>query len=174
MMSLNTRWFYIQDYIKYIIKKHQTLTTNFPINVYINIINNRLVFKTKNGYKLKLKNPETIKLFGSRKKLIDKTNNGENVPSLEVVQVVQVLVQCNLADNPYQYKSEVLYTFTPSKSYPYLFNVEPRNLAFLKTYSTDFDEIIITFTDDNGRLTKREDKVNLTLLINKQKSDVNL
>ena len=30
-------------------------------------------------------------------------------------------------------------------------NVEPSNLAFLKTYNTDFDEIIITFTDRNGR-----------------------
>ena len=35
--------------------------------------------------------------FDSTKKLIDKTKNGENVPSLEVVEVI--LVQCNLADN---------------------------------------------------------------------------
>ena len=48
---------------------------------------------------------ETIKLFGSRKKLIDETKNGENMPSLEVVEVV--LVQCNLVDNKYQRKSEV-------------------------------------------------------------------
>ena len=34
-----------QDYIEYIIKKHETLPTNFPINIYINRINNRLVFK---------------------------------------------------------------------------------------------------------------------------------
>ena len=47
------------------------------------------------------------------KKLIDKTKNGEKVPSLEVVEVV--LVQCNLVDNQYQQKSEVLYTFTPNK-----------------------------------------------------------
>ena len=45
-----------------------------------------------------------------RKKLIDKTRNGEKVPSLEVAEVV--LVQFNLADNQYQHKSEVLYTFT--------------------------------------------------------------
>ena len=35
----------IQDYIEYIIKKHETLTTIPPIHVYINRINNRLVFK---------------------------------------------------------------------------------------------------------------------------------
>ena len=38
---------------------------------------------------------------------------------------------------------------------------------FLKTYNTGFDEIIITFTDQNGRPLEIEDKVNLTLLINK-------
>ena len=65
--------------------------------------------------------------------------------------------------------SEVLYTFTPNKSDAYLLNVEPSNLVFLKTYSTEFDEIIITFTDQNGRLLEIEDKVNMTLLINKQK-----
>ena len=36
---------------------------------------------------------------------------------------------------------------------------------FLKTY--EFDEIIITFTDQSGRLVEIEDKVNLTLLISK-------
>ena len=32
-----------------------------------------------------------------------------------------------------------------------------------------FDEIIITFTDQNGKPLQIEDKANLTLLINKQK-----
>ena len=54
-----------------------------------------------------------MKLFGRTKKLIDKTKNGENVPSLEEVEVV--LAQCNLLDNQYQQKSEVLNTFTPNK-----------------------------------------------------------
>ena len=40
----------IQDYIEYIIKKRETLTTIPPIHVYINRINNRLVFKIKDGY----------------------------------------------------------------------------------------------------------------------------
>ena len=55
--------------------------------------------------------------------------NGENVPSLEVVEVVEVvLVQCNLVDNQYQKKSEALYTFTPNYFCPYLLNVEPSNV----------------------------------------------
>ena len=107
------------------------------------------MFKIKDGYKLELKTPETMKLLGSTKKLIDKTKNGENIPVLEVAEVV--LVQCNLVDNQYQQKSEVLYSFTPNKSYAYLLNVEPSNLVFSKTYNTEFDEIIRTFTDQNGR-----------------------
>ena len=59
----------IEDWIKFIIKKHGTLTTIPPIHVYINRINNRLVFKIKDGYNLEL---QTLKLFGSTKKLIDK------------------------------------------------------------------------------------------------------
>ena len=112
----------IQDYIEYIIKKHETLTAIPPIHVYINKINNRLVFKIKDGYKLELQMPETIKLFGSTKKLIDKTKNRENVSTLEVVEVV--LVQCNLADNQYQQKAKVLHTFKPNNFYAYLLNVE--------------------------------------------------
>ena len=54
------------------------------IHVHTNRINNRLVFKVKDGYKLELETPEIMKLFGSTKKLIDKTKNGEKVPILEV------------------------------------------------------------------------------------------
>ena len=114
----------IQDYIEYIIREHETLTAVPPIHVYINRINNRLVFKIKDG---------------STKKLIYKTKTGENVPSLEVVEVV--LGQCNLVDNQYQQKpftrnNDKIYfcdkdPFTPNKSYAYLLNVELSNLVFL-------------------------------------------
>ena len=103
-------------------------------------------------------------IIWQHKKIVDKTKNGEKVPSLVVVEVV--LVQCKLIDNQYKQKSEVLYTFMPNKSHAYLLNVEPSNLVFLKTYNIEFDEIIITFTDENVRPSEI---VNLTLLINKQK-----
>ena len=75
----------IEDYIKYIIK-----TSRKPsIHIYINKIN-RLVFKIKDGYKLELQTPETIKIFRSTKKLIGKTKNRENVTSLEIVEVVSM------------------------------------------------------------------------------------
>ena len=113
---------------------------------------------------LELKIPETMKLFGSTNKLIGKTKNGEYVPSLKVVPVVSV--RCNLADNQYQQKTESLYTFMPNKCYAHLLNNEPSNLVFLKTYNTEFDEIIITSTEQNGRYLEIEDKINLKLLIN--------
>ena len=58
--------------------------------MYINTINERLVFKIKDWYKLELKSSEPMNSFGSAHKLIDKAKNGENVPSLEVVEVVFV------------------------------------------------------------------------------------
>ena len=102
----------MQDYIEYIMKK-QTLTATPPIHVYINRINNRLVLKIKDEYKLELQTPETMKLFGSTKKLIDQTKNGQSEPSLEVVEIENepslevgevLLVQCNLVDSQYQQK----------------------------------------------------------------------
>ena len=48
------------------------------------------MFKIKDGYKLELQTPEIQKSFGNTKKLIDKTKNGKNVPSTEVVEVVLV------------------------------------------------------------------------------------
>ena len=103
--------------------------------------------------------------MATQKKLIRKTKNGEKVPSLKVTEVV--LVQCNLVDNQYEQKSKILYTFTSNKSYAYLLNVEPSDLVFLKTCNTEFDEIFVTFTDQNGRPLEIEDKVNLILVINK-------
>ena len=115
MMSLNYLMVLILSQTFKIIlcasKKHKKLTTNPAIHIYYDRINNKLVFKITDGYKLELQMPKTMTLFGSTKKIIDKIKNGENMLRLEVVEVD--LVQCNLVDNQYQQKPEVLYTFTP-------------------------------------------------------------
>ena len=103
----------IQDYIEYIIKKHEIIGENAPILIYANAINNRIVFKIKSGYKLELLSEETTKLLGSTKDIIDADKNGENVPRLENVEVV--LVHCSLVNNSYQQASRVLFTFVPTK-----------------------------------------------------------
>ena len=81
----------VQDYIKYFIKNQKKLATvnsSYSCHVYINRINNRLMFKIKDGYKLKLLTPETMKLFDSKIKLTDKAKRGKNVRSPELVEVV--------------------------------------------------------------------------------------
>ena len=55
----------IQDYFEFIIKKHKTLTENPPVEIYVNRIKNRIVFRIKTWYKLELLTPETMKLLGS-------------------------------------------------------------------------------------------------------------
>ena len=90
----------IQDYFEFIIKKHETLAENPPIQIYPNKIKNRIVFKVKTGYKLELLSPETMELLGSTKKDVDKDNDGEDVPKLDSVEVV--LVHCNLVNSSYQ------------------------------------------------------------------------
>ena len=62
----------IEDYFQFIIRKHETLTDNSPVQIYVNKIKNRIVFKIKTGYKLELLTPKTMKLLGSTKKLLTK------------------------------------------------------------------------------------------------------
>ena len=73
------------------------------------------MFKIKSRYYLELLTPETMKLLGSAESKITKDKNGENVPHLEVVELV--LVHCNLANNDYQQDSRILYTLVPNKTY---------------------------------------------------------
>ena len=154
----------IQDYIEYIIKKHETIGEYAPILIYANTINNRIVFKIKSGYKLELLSKETMKLLGSTKDIIDADKNSENVPRLENVEVV--LVHCNLVNNSYQENSRVLFTFVPTKQYGQLISISPHSLVFLKTMNADFSEIEVWFTDQNNNALEFEDNVNISLIIN--------
>ena len=105
----------IQNYIEYIIKKHETIAETAPILIYANKISNRIVFKIKTGHKLELLSKETMKLLGSTKDTIDVDKKFENIPRLENVELV--LVHCNLVNNSYQQASRVLCTFVPNKQY---------------------------------------------------------
>ena len=62
----------IQDYFEFIIYKHETLSENPAVQIHVNKIKNRIVFKIKTGYKLEMLTPETMKLLGSTKKDVDK------------------------------------------------------------------------------------------------------
>ena len=60
-------------------------------------------------------------------------------------------------------------TYKTKKSYAYLLDTERNDLVFLKTYNTEFDEIVIKFRNQNGRSQEIEDKVNLAWLIDRNK-----
>ena len=153
----------IQDYFEFIIKKHETLTENPPVQIYPNKIKNRIVFKIKTGYKLELLSSETMKLLGSTKKDVDQDKDGEDVPKLESVEVV--LVHCNLVNNNYQQASKVLFTFVPNKQFGQLINIAPHSLTMLSTTNTEFSFVEMWFTDQSSEPLEIEDNVNLTLII---------
>ena len=89
---------HIQNYFEYIFKKYGE-NNNPSVRTYVNKIENRITFKIKNGYSLELLTPETMKLLGSTENKITKDKNGENVPHLEITEVV--LVHCNIVNNDY-------------------------------------------------------------------------
>ena len=153
----------IQDYFEYILKKYREGIDKPSVQIYVNKIENRATFKIKNGYSLELLTPETMKLLGSTKNKIAKDENGENVPHLEITEVV--LVHCNIVNNDYQQDSRVLYTFVPNKPFGSLLEISPANHIFLKTFNSEYDETKVWFTDQNSQTLEIEDTINLTMVI---------
>ena len=76
----------IQDYFEFIIKKYETFVDNPPVQIYVNKIKNRIVFKIKIGYKLELLTEETMQLLGCSKEVLIRTKM--DVPRLETVKIV--------------------------------------------------------------------------------------
>ena len=152
----------IQDYFEYILKKHSEGVDNPSIRIYVNKIENRITFKIKNGYYLELLTPEKMKLLGSAESKITKDKNSENVPHLEIVELV--LVHCNLVNNDYQQNPRILYTFVPNKTFGSLLEISPPNHVFLKIFNSEFQEVI-WFTDQTSKPLEIEDKINVFLII---------
>ena len=82
----------IQDYFEYILKKHEEDIDKPSVQIYINKIENRVTFKIKNGYSLKLLTLKTMKLLESTENKITKHKNFEYVPHIEIAEVVLVTV----------------------------------------------------------------------------------
>ena len=104
-----------------------------------------------------------MKLLGSAESKIAKDKNGENVPYLEVVELV--LVHCNLVNNDYQQDSRLLFTFVPNKIFGSLSEISPKNHIFLKTFGSQFQEIKIWLTDQTSKPLEVGDRINVTLII---------
>ena len=104
-----------------------------------------------------------MKLLESSENKITKDKNGENVPHLEITEVV--LVHCNMVNNDYQQDSRVLYTFVPNKPFGSLLDISPAHHIFLKTFSSEYNEIDVWFSDQNSRPLEIEDRINITMVI---------
>ena len=122
-----------------------------------------MTFKIKIGYYLELLAPESIKLLRSTENEITKDRNGENMPYLEIKEVV--LVHCNIVNNDYQQDSRVLYTFVPNKPFDNLLEIVPTNFIPLKIFNSEFQAIELWFIDQNSQPLEIEDKINLILVI---------
>ena len=129
----------------------------------MNKIENRITFKIKTGYYFQLLTPETMELLGGTKNKITKDKNVENVPHIEITEVV--LVHVNNVNNDYQQDSRVLYTFAPNKPFGNLLEITPTNFLPLKAFNSEFQTIEAWFTDQNTQPLEIEGRINLTLVI---------
>ena len=104
-----------------------------------------------------------MKLLGSTENKTTKDKNDENAPHFEITELV--LVNCNIVNNDYQQDSRVLYMFVPSKPFGSLLDISRTNHIFLKTFNSEYDEIIVWFTDQNSQPLEIEDRINLTMVV---------
>ena len=118
------------------LKKHGEKTDNPLIRIWVNKITNRTTFKIKTGYHLKYFILEAIKLIGNTKNEINKDENGENGPHLELIGII--LVHCNILNKGYQQNARVLYTFNSNKSFCQLLDISPKLFLFLKPFHSEF------------------------------------
>ena len=94
---------------------------------------------------------------------LHKDRNGENVPHLEIVELV--LIHCHFLNNDYQQNSRILYTFVPNKPFVGLLEISSPNHIFLKTFNSEFQEIKVWFTDQNSKPLEVEYKIKLTFIV---------
>ena len=90
-----------------------------------------------------------MKLLGNNKNKINKDKNFENVPNLEITELV--LVDCNIANSDYQQDSKVLSTFIPNICFAQLLDVSPKNFIFLKAFNAEFSYFEIWFPDQSSK-----------------------
>ena len=135
--------FDIQDYFEYIIKKHETIADNPPVQIYANKIKNRIVFKIKTGYKLELLTKEIMR---------NKRNNA-------IIRKLKKDIDQNKMGSyrDYQHASKVLFIFVPNKQFGQLITITPHSPTMLKTTNAEFSFIETWFTDQSS--------VNITLII---------
>ena len=121
---------------------------------YISTKFNRIIFKIKTRNYLEI----YLRLLGSTKINITKDRNSDNVPQLELTEVI--LVHCNIFNNQYQHYSKVLYTFVANGSFGQLLSISPANNIYSETFHSEFSFIKVWFADQKTVLLNIEDIIN--------------
>ena len=123
--------------------------------IYLDNIENKVMFTINTGYYLELLTSEKMKLIRSTKSKTTTDENGENVPHLEITEVV--LVHFNIVNNDYRQDS-----FVSNKSFDQLLDISPENFIFLKTFNSEFSYIEVWFTDQNSKPLEINNRILLT------------
>ena len=71
----------------------------------------------------------------------------------------------DIVNNDYQQDWRVLYTFFPNKPFGSLLEISPTNHLFSKTFNSEYDEIIVWFTNQNSQPLEIEERINLTMVV---------
>ena len=87
----------IQDNFKHIIENNETIGDNPPVQIYVNKIKNRIIFKTKTGYKLELLSPETMKLLRRTNLLLIKIKMKKMCQNQNLLYLFQYIVIQSIA-----------------------------------------------------------------------------
>ena len=105
-----------------------------------------------------------MELWTLSKIKINKDENGENVPSLEITLLV--LIRCIIVNNNFQQDSRALFAFASNKSFSQLLDISPKSLIFLTTFNSEFSYIEVWITDQNSKLLEIDNKISMFLATN--------
>ena len=105
-----------------------------------------------------------MELWTLSKIKINKDENGENVPSLEITLLV--LIRCIIVNNNFQQDSRALFAFASNKSFGQLLDISPKSLIFLITFNSEFSYIEAWITDQNSKLLEIDNKISMFLATN--------
>ena len=146
---------YFKYYFEYILKKHETVTVNPSITIYVNKIENRNTFNIKIRYYLELLTHATIKLLGRTTSKINRNENSKNLFHLEVTEAL--LIHCNIGNSDDEQDLRALYTFVCNKLFSQLLDISPKSFIFLKTFNSEFSNTEVCFTDQHSKPLGIED-----------------
>ena len=142
---------------------NKDVSETFGINIYANPVFNRITVSVNTDFEIDFANG-FAKILGFEKSQLPISNNevhGDMVPKME--RVDNVVVNCNLVENNYNYSSNVIYTFTPDQPFGSLMSIKPYYPGWTNCRNASFNYIEVWFTDQENRPLEIEDNVIITI-----------